>query len=204
MKTNCNWTGIVESVAAASRTTGVTAKTLRAWRAEGREVAGFMADGRIDLGKLSIWVNARTEKRKGTNDTAQRIKLQQERRLKIRNDKDEGKLIDRAWMAERIQRASANISAARLKSEAEHPTKFAAAANDVAGCRMVLDKVLWGFFETFRDSFMPECKALGDARDAAVDSILNPPNENKKTRTNPRANPSPKGGKRLRRGPAKS
>jgi hypothetical protein len=48
------------------------------------------------------------------------------------------RLVDRAWVAERIQRAAGELNGFRIKSEAEHPTRFAAAAGDVAMCRSVV------------------------------------------------------------------
>ena len=138
MKPTCNWTGIVESIAAAARATGKTPKTLRAWRAEGRELAGFLADGRVDLGKLSTFANARTRKRDGSSKKKEAELFEKIRKLKLANDRTEGKLIERALARERIQRMFADINAARLKSEAEHPTRFAAAAGDVAACRTIV------------------------------------------------------------------
>lgn len=64
--------------------------------------------------------------------------IEEIRKLKIRNDREEGRLVDRAWVAERIQRAAGELNAYRAKSELEHPTRFAAASGDIAHCRTVV------------------------------------------------------------------
>ena len=69
-------------------------------------------------------------------------KLREEiRKLRIRNERDEGVLVPRAWVAERIQRIAGRLNTYRAKSEAEHPVRFAAAAGDVAGCRIVTREI---------------------------------------------------------------
>lgn len=65
------------------------------------------------------------------------------RKLKLANDLKEGKLITRAWVVERFNRAAGELNAARSKSEAEDPLKFSAAAGDVSGCRTIL-RGIWG------------------------------------------------------------
>jgi len=69
-----------------------------------------------------------------------------------------GALIGRAWMAERVHIAAGRVDAYRMKSEAEHPLLFAAAAGDVAACREVVRKIwdeiavaLNGMKEAFRN-----------------------------------------------------
>ena len=52
-----------------------------------------------------------------------------------------GELISRAWIAQRISIAAGKVDSLRLKSEAEDPLKFAAAAGDVAACRAVVHGV---------------------------------------------------------------
>lgn len=66
-------------------------------------------------------------------------KMEEEiRGRKLRNDNYAGRLVERAWVAERIQRAAGELHAFRAKSEMEHPMRFAAAAGDVPMCRTVL------------------------------------------------------------------
>lgn len=66
-------------------------------------------------------------------------KLREEiRKLRIANDAKESRLVERAWVGARIQRAAGDLQAFRAKSETEHPTKFAAAAGDVAHCRTII------------------------------------------------------------------
>lgn len=66
-------------------------------------------------------------------------KIEEEiRGRKLRNDNYASRLVERAWVAERIQRAAGELNAIRLKSEAEHPMRFAAAGNDVPMCRTIL------------------------------------------------------------------
>jgi len=127
--------GIVESQNAAANRFGVTAKTIRAWRAEG--AGGFHANGSIDVGELGAWLKKRRATR-GGDDLKSKKTAEEIRKLKLANDTKEGRLIERAWMAERIQVAAGDINTYRAKSEAEHPTRFAAAAGDVARCREIV------------------------------------------------------------------
>jgi hypothetical protein len=73
------------------------------------------------------------------------------RKLKLANDLKEGKLITRAWIVERFNRAAGELHAARSKSEAEHPLLFSAAGNDVAGCRTILRGIWADIFTKIGD-----------------------------------------------------
>lgn len=67
--------------------------------------------------------------------------LEEIRKLRLANDAKAGRLVERAWVVERIHRLGGEVNAVRAKSEAEHPLRFAAAAGDVAKCRTVLRSV---------------------------------------------------------------
>src|SRR5690348_2459239 len=76
------------------------------------------------------------------DDSLKGRKLSEEiRKLKLANDLKENRLISRQWMAERMQAVAGRITQYRLKSEAEHPLLFAAAAGDVPACREVVKKI---------------------------------------------------------------
>jgi|GEM_PF-2243347 hypothetical protein len=90
----------------------------------------------------------------------QEIGVLKERRVAQRRENEvaRGALIGRAWMAERVHIAAGRVDAYRMKSEAEHPLLFAAAAGDVAACREVVRKIwdeiavaLNGMKEAFRN-----------------------------------------------------
>jgi len=128
--------GIAKSLTAAADAFGVTARTIRDWRAQG--APGYRPDGTVDLDQLKPWVQALKRSRSGSPDLKSKKTAEEIRKLKLKNDRDEGRLIERAWMAERIQVAAGEINTYRAKSEAEHPTRFAAAAGDVARCREIV------------------------------------------------------------------
>lgn len=137
-KPNNKTASIVSTQNAAARAMGVTAKTIGAWKAEGGFEAGFLPDGSVNVSILRDWVASRIRSRAGSADSKEQKLLEEIRKLKIANDSKEGALVARAWVAERIQRAAGELNAARTKSEAEHPMRFAAAAGDVAGCRTIV------------------------------------------------------------------
>lgn len=145
--------GFVDTVVGAGRALKKTVKTIRTWRAEGGESAGFLPDGRINLDVLAAWAAARTRKRRGKIENKDLLTLEQIRKLKLRNDKEEGTLVLRAKVTQCMFQAAARVNAARLKSEAEHPTKFAAAAGDVPACRTIIQGI-W-------DEIMLDLQALG-------------------------------------------
>ncbi len=60
------------------------------------------------------------------------------RKLKLANDARDGRLIERAWVAERMQRCAGDLNNMRAKWEAEAPVKLAAAGDDVAKNREAL------------------------------------------------------------------
>jgi hypothetical protein len=72
---------------------------------------------------------------KGRKLLAECVKLETVNAVKKRE------LISRSWMAERVHVAAGKVDAFRLKSEAEHPLLFAAAAGDVPACREVVRKI---------------------------------------------------------------
>lgn len=67
---------------------------------------------------------------------------QQIRKLRIANDAKEGRLVERAWVAERIQRAAGELNSLRAKWEAEMPVQFAGTNGDMVECRTVLRGIM--------------------------------------------------------------
>jgi len=135
------------SLSACSSATGIPIALLRQAKREG--CPAFDASNRIRLFPLLQWIFAQDRQALENTDWHQRWKRAQaetaEAELAIRR----GKLIERAWMAERIQVAAGVLNAFRVKSELEHPTRFAATGGDVAKCREHLcgiwDEIMRGF-----------------------------------------------------------
>ena len=127
---------VVRSLKAAADLLKCTTRTLQNYRTEG--LPGFAADGTVNLALLRPAIEARLNARTGLRDSKEEKLLEEIRRLRIANDTKEGRLVERSWVAERIQRAAGEMNAFRAKSEAEHPMKFAAAAGDVAHCRTIV------------------------------------------------------------------
>ena len=94
--------------------------------------------GRIDLDKAKAWIDANIDALESTKDTLplKEQKLAEEvRKLRLINDRHEGKLIERAWVRERFHRFGGEINSIRAKSEAEDPVRYAEAGSDIALCR---------------------------------------------------------------------
>ncbi len=100
--------------------------------------------GRIDLDKAKAWYveNKDTLAADTSSLPRKEQKLAAEiRRLEIRNDRDLGKLIARAWVNERIQRMAGDMNATRAKSESEDALLFAATMGDVPKCRVIVRSI---------------------------------------------------------------
>lgn len=130
----------VTSISAAARALNVTARTIRNWRTEGCH--GFEPDGRVDLVQVRAWSAKRLEVKRGSLDAREEKLLEEIRKLKLANDHKEGRLIERAWVAERMQRAAGELNTLRSKWESEMPLKFAETNGDIVECREILRGVL--------------------------------------------------------------
>ncbi len=137
---------VIQTQKAAAKRLGVSARTLRNWRAEG--CPGFGSDGTVDLAQVMPWAEKRLVGREGAADSKEEKLREEIRKLRLANDAREGRLVERAWVGERVQRAAGELNAFRAKSEAEHPTKFAATTGDVAMCRSIV-RGIWD--EIFRE-----------------------------------------------------
>lgn len=87
----------------------------------------------------------------GTTDPKTEKLREEIRKLRIANDAREGRLVENAWVLSRFQIAAGELNGLRAKSEAEHPVKFAAAADDVAACRTVVRGIwddIFGILQT--------------------------------------------------------
>jgi len=114
-------------------------------RAKDSGVDAFKANGSVILAPVKEWIESNLEELMASKDELPRKeqKLAEEiRRLQIRNDRDIGKLIPRAWVNERIQRIAGDINATRAKSESEDALLFAAAMGDVPKCRVIV-RTIW-------------------------------------------------------------
>jgi hypothetical protein len=94
---------------------------------------------RVYEAELLVWLEANPAAVEAASDDPRDEKLREEiRRLRIANDAKEGRLVERAWVAERMQRAAGDLNNLRAKWEAELPMKFAETNGDVPECRMIL------------------------------------------------------------------
>lgn len=114
-------------------------------------------NSRIYVVELGAWIGEHREQIQaelgapGSLDGARlTIAVETARKLKLRNDRETGRLVERQWVGERIQRAAGELNAFRSKSEAEHPTRFAAAAGDVAACRSIVRGIWDEIFSTMQ------------------------------------------------------
>lgn len=131
--------GIAKSITAAAQAIKRTPRTVRDLRAAG--YPGFRPDGTVDLDLLIPEYEKRKDEKFGDATLKSRELAEKVRKLQLANDAKECRLIERAWMAERVHAAAGKIDAFRVKSEAEHPLLFAAAGDDVVKCREVLRKI---------------------------------------------------------------
>jgi hypothetical protein len=99
--------------------------------------------------ELLRWLEANPYSVQSASNDPRDEKLREEiRKLRIANDAKESRLVERALVAEKMQRCAGGLNAFRAKSEAEHPMRFAAAAGDVTECRSVVREI-WD--EIFKD-----------------------------------------------------
>jgi hypothetical protein len=132
--------GIVPTISTAAKLLDVTSRTVRNWRQQG--CPGFTPDGRVDVDQVARWADEKREERYGPTG-AREEKLREEiRKLRIANDAREGRLVERAWVAERIQRAAGELNGLRSKWEAEMPVLFAATNGDIPECRTILRGIM--------------------------------------------------------------
>lgn len=137
---------VYDTMKAASAGIPLPMRTLK-W-AKGEGCPAFRG-ARIHVSELLRWLEANPFD--GSSGDPREEKLREEiRKLRIANDAKEGRLVERAWVGSRIQHAAGELNAARSKSEAEHPTKFAAAAGDVAHCRTIVRGIWNDIFESLQ------------------------------------------------------
>jgi hypothetical protein len=153
-------TGVVPTQRAAAKALSTTTKTLRAWRSEG--APGFNADGSINLTELAKWVEARQKERGDSLNFKEQKTLEEIRKLRLANDQKEGRLVERAWVAARIQRMFGDLNGFRAKSEAEDAVKFAQTGGDMAKSRVILQGI-WDHIAADLQSLHHHLKE-GDAR----------------------------------------
>jgi hypothetical protein len=123
-------------MASCSSATGIPLTLLRQAKRAG--CSAFDQANRVHLFILLPWIFAQDRNASGNIDWHQRWKRAQAETAETNLATRRGELIERAWMAERLQRAAGNLNAFRVKSEGEHPIRFAATGGDVAKCREVV------------------------------------------------------------------
>lgn len=124
-----------DSLRAAAKGMGLPLGELQ--RAKDGGCEGFRSN-RVYETEVIDWLSENPRTPGDTYDPKEEKLREEIRKLRIANDAKEGRLVERAWVAERIQRAAGELHAFRAKSEMEHPMRFAAAAGDVPMCRTVL------------------------------------------------------------------
>lgn len=134
----------VPSMSAAARVLKVTSRTLRNWRAE--RCPGFEPDGRVDVAHVRAWAEKRLDDKRGTVDVREEKILEEIRRLRIANDAKEGRLVERVWVAARMQQAAGELNTLRAKWEAEMPMKFAETNGEITECRTILRGIFDAIF----------------------------------------------------------
>ena len=140
----------VTTMKAAAKIIGVDRGTLENWRDEG---CPGLPPVKFSKAAVLRWA-AKHGKRAAdaSGDLKSRKTAEEIRKLKLANDAREGRLVERAWVAERMQRAFGDLNKYRAKSEAEHAVIFAGAGDDIAACREIVRK-MW-------DEIMTEMNAL--------------------------------------------
>lgn len=101
--------------------------------------AGFNAKGSVLLKPVRDWILENQTKLESTADQLplREQKLAEEvRRLRIRNDKDAGKLVEVAYIEHQDAACCSNWHAARIKVEQEWPPRLA--GKDIPECRTIL------------------------------------------------------------------
>ena len=112
---------------------------------QGAKIAGCAAfrSNRVYESELLQWLELHPEVMGSVDDDPRVEKLHEEiRKLRIANDAKEGRLVERAWVAERMQRAAGDLNNLRTKWEAEQPVKFAATNGDITECRTILRGIM--------------------------------------------------------------
>jgi hypothetical protein len=75
----------------------------------------------------------------GGGDMKEQKTAEEVRKLRLANDLKEGRLIERARVAEMIRRAGGELATFRARSEAEHPTRIP--DGDIAAKRVVVQSI---------------------------------------------------------------
>jgi len=129
------------SMRATSAASGIPYSVLQAWKAGG--LPGFEQSGRVDLRTVLAAAFGQTDNGDlappaGMRNWREALNKAQAQRTELKLATEKRALVERAWVAARIQDAASEINRARLKSETEHAALFAAAGGDVSECRTVL------------------------------------------------------------------
>ena len=104
-------------------------------RAKDAGVDAFKANGSVILAPVKEWIEANLEMLESTKDELplKEQKLVEEvRRIRTYNDREDGKLIERAWVRERFYRFAGEWAAICSKAEAEDPVRLADVGSDIA------------------------------------------------------------------------
>lgn len=122
---------------------------LRVLQAAKRAGCTAFRSNRVYASELLAWLEANPAAIEMAGEDPRDEKIREEiRKLRIANDAKEGRLVERAWVGEKMQRAAGELNTLRAKWEAEMPLKFAETMGDIPECRTILRGI---FDDVFRE-----------------------------------------------------
>ncbi len=129
------------SMTAAAAASGIPYAALKSLKDGG--TPGFEQSGRVQLHVVLAAVFAQTEGGSiapppGLRNWREALNKAQAERTELKLARERAAVVERAWVASKIQEAASNVNRIRLKSEAEDPVKFAATNGDTAECRTII------------------------------------------------------------------
>jgi hypothetical protein len=133
------------SMTACSAATGIPRAVLQ--RAKRAGCPAFDQANRIHLGVLLPWLFRPDADDDPNVDWHARFKRAQALEMEANLEERRGGLVPATMVVSAIQKAAGELNSSRIQSEAEHPTRFAAANGDVAQCRTII-RGIWD--EVFR------------------------------------------------------
>jgi len=131
---------VFDSMKAAAASLGLNMRVLKRAKASGCQA---FRGGRVYADELQQWVRENAELVRAANsgggDLKEQKTTEEVRKLRLANDLKEGRLIERARVAEMIRRAGGELATFRARSEAEHPTRIP--DGDMAAKRVVVQEI---------------------------------------------------------------
>lgn len=141
------------SMREAATATGIAYAALQALKEQG--LPGFERSGRVDMKLVLTALFATSENGDlapppGHRSWREALNKVQTQRQEVKLQLEKGRLIERALVAERIQRAASEAHRFRTKSENEHALLFAGTSGDPSECRTILRGIWDEIFATLQ------------------------------------------------------